>query len=160
MISILLWLDIGSKRWMETNLKSGESVTVLPNYLSWELIHNSGVSFGLFSGYTSILIVIQLILILVIVITYWKFEPKPFLMQFSFALLISGAIGNLIDRIQFGYVIDFIYFRWWPAIFNIADIEIRIGALVLVFLYLTQKMNWKINENKKESNIVKNLYRK
>jgi signal peptidase II len=47
-ISFLLWLDLASKRWMETYLKIGQSVPVIPKWLSWELIHNTGVSFGFF----------------------------------------------------------------------------------------------------------------
>lgn len=141
MIGLLLWLDLGTKWWMETYLKLGQLAPVIPEWLSWKLIHNAGVSFGLFSGYTPILIGIQFILTLVIVFAYKNFKPKSFFMQLGFALLISGAIGNLIDRIRFGYVIDFISFRWWPAIFNIADMEIRTGALMLLFLYLTQKVD-------------------
>jgi signal peptidase II len=139
MISFLVWLDLGTKWYMETNLKLGQSVPVIPEWLSWKLIHNPGVSFGLFSGYTPILLIsIQFILTLVIMLVYKNFEPKSFYMQIGFALLISGAIGNLVDRIRFGYVIDFISFRWWPAIFNIADMEIRTGMLLLVFLYLSR----------------------
>lgn len=141
-IALLLWLDLGTKWWMEAYLKLGQSVPVIPECLSWKLIHNTGVSFGLFSGYTLILIGIQLILVLTIVFVYKNFQPKSFLCWFGFALLLSGSIGNLIDRIRFGYVIDFISFRWWPAIFNIADIEIRTGALLLVYQYLTQKIQW------------------
>jgi signal peptidase II len=150
MISFLVWLDLGTKWHMETNLKLGQSVPVIPEWLSWKLIHNPGVSFGLFSGYTPILICVQFILTIVIMLAYKNFEPKSFYMQFGFALLISGAIGNLVDRIRFGYVIDFISFRWWPAIFNIADMEIRTGILLLVFLYLSRKILW--NEGFKQKN--------
>jgi signal peptidase II len=135
-ICFLVGLDLGTKWYQETNLKLGQSVPVIPEWLSWKLIHNPGVSFGLFSGYTPILISVQFILVIVIIFAYKNFEPKSFYMQIGFALLISGAIGNLVDRIRFGYVIDFISFRWWPAIFNIADMEIRTGVLLLVILYL------------------------
>jgi signal peptidase II len=147
-MSIFLWLDLGSKRWMNTNLELGQAVSVIPKWISWELLHNTGVSFGLFSGYTPILIVVQFVLTMAIVFTFINLQPKSILMQFGFVLLISGATGNLIDRVQLGYVIDFISFRWWPAIFNIADMEIRIGTLLLMFLYMTRKIKWKANEVK------------
>jgi signal peptidase II len=63
------------------------------------------------------------------------------MVQLGFALLLSGALGNLIDRIWLGYVVDFIEFRWWPAIFNIADVEIRGGTLLLLVLYLTRHLH-------------------
>lgn len=58
-------------------------------------------------------------------------------------MILSGAVGNLVDRIAYGYVTDFIQFRWWPAIFNVADMEIRIGALMLLILFVTKR--WRIN---------------
>ena len=121
---------------MEANLFLGKEVDVIPNWISWELLHNPGASFGLLSGFPSLLVILQIIIILFIIFIYLRSHPKSFSVQLGFALIISGALGNLIDRISLGYVIDFISFRWWIAIFNIADVEIRTGALLLLYFYL------------------------
>lgn len=65
-------------------------------------------------------------------------KKKSKFITLGFALLLAGALGNLIDRIQYGYVVDFISYRGWPAIFNIADVEIRTGFLLLLIYYLVK----------------------
>jgi signal peptidase II len=127
---------------MEARLDLGESVPVIPGWLSWKLIHNEGASFGIFSGYTTVLIIISFFVILFIFHFYRKSEPKSLAVHLGFALLLSGALGNFIDRIRLFYVIDFIEIRWWPAIFNIADLEIRGGMFLLLYLYLTKRLKW------------------
>jgi signal peptidase II len=136
-----LILDLLTKRYFETHYDIGETKIVFPQRLSWHLIHNPGASFGFLSGFTVLLIIVQLVAILLIFIIYFKIENKGNLISLGFALLLGGAFGNFIDRVQYGYVIDFISFRWWPAIFNIADIEIRTGSLLLIVCYLYKNWN-------------------
>lgn len=140
MILIFLLVDIGTKQWMAAQLNLGETKTVIPDWLSWTLIHNKGASFASFSDYTSVLAAISFIAILLIVYLYRYTKPKTIIVQFGYALLLAGAIGNFIDRVRLGYVIDFIDFRWWPGIFNMADLEIRSGMLLLIVLYLSKRM--------------------
>jgi signal peptidase II len=142
MMAIFLLLDLGTKRWMEARFDIGEEMTVIPGWLSWKLIHNEGATFGIFSDYTLALIGISFFVVLLIIYLYKKGEPKSIAVNFGFALLLSGALGNFIDRILLQYVIDFIEFRWWPAIFNIADLEIRGGMLLLLYLYITKRLSW------------------
>jgi signal peptidase II len=142
MMAIFLLLDLGTKRWMEARFDIGQETTVIPGWLSWMLIHNEGATFGIFSDYTLALIGISFFLMLIIIYLYKKAEPKSLAVNLGFALLLSGALGNFIDRILLQYVIDFIEFRWWPAIFNIADLEIRGGMLLLLYLYITKRLSW------------------
>jgi signal peptidase II len=142
MIIFLLFIDLFTKRWMETHLVIAEKVDVLAPWLTFELLHNSGASFGFLSGYTALLISLQLTGICLLIYFYLKANPKSFFIQLGFAMVISGAVGNFIDRITFGYVIDFISIRWYPAIFNIADMEIRGGFLLLLFLYCIKKFDF------------------
>jgi signal peptidase II len=142
LIAIFLSFDIGTKRWMAAHLDLGDSVLVIPGWLSWKLIHNEGATFGIFSNYTGVLIGISFFVILFVFYLYWKSEPKSIAVQLGFALLLGGAIGNFIDRIWLLYVVDFIEIRWWPAIFNVADLEIRGGTLLLIYLYLTKRLKW------------------
>ena len=89
---------------------------------------NTGTAFSLFPGLNTILIVIGLIILILLI--YFYFKTKN-LIQLSLLLIISGTIGNLIDRIFFGYVRDFIDFKIWP-IFNIADSLIVIGVILIL----------------------------
>jgi signal peptidase II len=136
-LTILLMLfDQGTKLWIASHLALREKITVIPEWLSWHLIHNEGATFGLFSGFTFVITGISFVVILYVLYLYRKNESKTMAVQWEFALLIGGALGNLIDRVWLGYVVDFIDFRWWPAIFNVADVEIRGGILLLLYLYI------------------------
>jgi hypothetical protein len=72
----------------------------------------------------------------------YRLYPLETADRISLIQRMKGLGFTLIDRIRFGYVINFISFRWWPAIFNIADMEIRTGASMLLFFYLTRKIQW------------------
>lgn len=136
---LLFFIDFFTKQWMQSHLNLNDTVNVFPGWIHWHLIHNSGASFGVLSGYTQLLRVVSFIAILVIYFVYRKIETKSILENIGFSLVISGAIGNFIDRLRFGYVIDFIEFRWWPAIFNAADMEIRSGAVLLIWLFIMKR---------------------
>ncbi|MFC7394370.1 signal peptidase II [Scopulibacillus cellulosilyticus] len=139
-IGVFFILDWGTKRWMDTHLAMYQLTQVIPGWLSLDLIHNTGASFGLLSGDTNLLIRINFSMILVIIYLYNRFRLNSRLAQIGFSLLISGALGNLIDRLYFGYVVDFISFYHFPVIFNIADVEICGGFLLLLSLYLTKRI--------------------
>ncbi len=98
-------------------------------------IHNFGVSFGLFSGIISSLVLILIGLIVVVFITYIYVNSNDILERWGLFIIICGAIANIIDRTINGYVIDFLYFHinqfYWPA-FNFADIYISIGILMII----------------------------
>ncbi|WCK52951.1 signal peptidase II [Aneurinibacillus sp. Ricciae_BoGa-3] len=137
-ILLLLILDLVSKSKMET-LPLNQAFKVIPGWLSWKLIHNPGASFGILSESTPFLTAVSAVSIFVLFYLYEKNNTKSLLLKVGFAFVISGAAGNFINRIWLGYVIDFIDFRWWPAIFNVADIEIRTGSILLLFLFVLKR---------------------
>jgi len=100
------------------------------------LVHNSGIAFGLFKDQGIVFIIIPIIAIILLVFNIYYYRnndealPRSYIVAFS--LILGGAIGNLFDRIVYGYVIDFIDFRVWP-VFNIADSAITIGAVIIAF---------------------------
>lgn len=97
---------------------------------------NYGAAFGILEGQTTLFIVIA-----VIVIAYILYHARDVYqseLTWAFGFLLGGTIGNLIDRIYLGYVIDFIDLKLWPA-FNIADMFNVFGALILIFYLLRQK---------------------
>ena len=97
-------------------------------WLSFTFVKNTGVAFGKLQGMNSYLIWIYIILIGGIIYYFPKFKENE---KIAFTLILTGAIGNLIDRILHGYVIDFINLHWWP-VFNVADSCISIGIFWLV----------------------------
>lgn len=98
---------------------------------------NTGAGFGLFQDSVKILIWISVFVVGLIVYYYDKIPVKEKLIQAAVGLILGGTIGNLIDRIRLGYVIDFIDLRIWPS-FNIADSAITVGVIGLI-IYLVKK---------------------
>ncbi|MBU0628473.1 MAG: signal peptidase II [Nanoarchaeota archaeon] len=110
-----------------------ESITLIKNLLEITYIRNTGAGFGIFRGANIILIFTSLIIIGIILFYFDKIlKEKP--SHIPLALILGGAVGNLIDRLFLGHVIDFIYIRFWPA-FNVADSCISIGAVWLIIYY-------------------------
>lgn len=142
LITVLLLLDLFTKGVAEATIKHGTTIPVIPDWLSWKVIHNSGASFGLLASHPYFILAGSIATISLIFYLYVKSDTKGFAMKAGFALIVSGAVGNLVNRAEFGYVTDFIQFRWWPAIFNVADIEIRAGTIMFLILFVSNR--WKL----------------
>ncbi len=97
------------------------------------LIKNTGAGFGILQDQTFLLGIVSLLVALLVIIYYQKI-PKDTFSQLLFALFLGGVIGNLIDRLLRGYVIDFINFGFWPA-FNLADAVLTISVIGLMVYY-------------------------
>ena len=120
----------------------GESKVLINNVVSLTLIQNTGAGFGILKGFNIFLIIISLLIIGAIFYCYKKIPERKY-MYVAVGLLLGGAVGNLIDRILYGYVVDFINFGWWPA-FNVADSAITVGVVLLGIEILRDR-----NSNKK-----------
>jgi signal peptidase II len=132
---VIIGLDRLSKIFFSGILDINESLIVFKNILHFTLVHNTGIAFGLFKDSGSVFIIIPLILTGLLVYNIYYYRNSEHLTKtyiVAFSLILGGAIGNLIDRITLGYVIDFIDFRIWP-VFNLADSAIFIGAAVIFF---------------------------
>lgn len=128
-------LDRISKIFFLKILSLGESIPVIENVFHVTLIHNTGIAFGLFKNQGVLFVIIPVVAIFLISVHLFRMRDsreanKTYV--FAFSLILAGAIGNLIDRLIFGYVIDFIDLRVWP-VFNLADSAITIGASILLF---------------------------
>jgi len=110
------------------------SIKIIPNILHFTYSHNTGAGFGILKGNNLLLIWLSIAIIGGIFYYLNKISKKDILPKLGFGFVLGGAIGNLIDRIAFGHVIDFIDFRIWPT-FNIADSFISIGAVLLIIYY-------------------------
>ena len=128
--SFIVIADRLTKYILLRNLSEGESVRVVPGLFHITLVLNSGAAFGLFKGRSVFFTASSFLVIVFICFYIWRGGCKDFLMLTALGLILGGAAGNLIDRVVFGYVIDFLDFRIWP-VFNIADASITIGAFIL-----------------------------
>ena len=132
--SLVIFLDRTTKVFFTKLLAYGESIRVIPHVLDFTLIHNAGIAFGLFKdkGYAFIIIPIIAVILLVVNIYYYRKSDDVLSHTYiiAIALILGGAIGNLMDRIIYGYVVDFINFHIWP-VFNVADSAITIGAVII-----------------------------
>lgn len=149
-IFILFWLGLDqlTKFLVARSLSLYQVVEVIPGFFNLTRVHNRGAIFGFLGNSSNPLVLILLnigALLAFAVVTYYfiKTPPEMFLARISFALIISGAIGNILDRIFRGYVIDFLDFYMgryhWPF-FNLADSCITVGAILLIFnLFRSQK---------------------
>jgi len=142
-VLLILFIDQYLKYMVRQNLLAGESVPIISNILHITFVTNTGAAFGLFKNATPVFVVISVVavafvaMLLIKIIQQGGFFKRP-MFNFSLILILSGAIGNLIDRLFFGYVIDFIDVRIWP-VFNIADSSITVGTLLLILSFMRHK---------------------
>ena len=129
---IWLVLDQVSKYYVMNHFAIGESVSVIQNVFHLTYIINRGAAFGMLANQRWFFLVVAFILIIVYAIYHKKVNRGPISLRIGSALLISGAIGNGIDRYVLHGVVDFFDFRIWP-IFNIADIGICIGVACIIY---------------------------
>jgi len=129
----VILFDQASKFYIQYKMKIGESIPVIKGIFHITYIENPRTSFGIFEYNTSFFVIAVLISVILVILIYKKiiFKNDPF-MYIPLALVLGGAVGNLIDRMRVdGRVIDFIDFRIWP-IFNFADTAIVCGMLILL----------------------------
>lgn len=134
-IPAVIGIDQFSKFWVEQSLPLHERVEFLP-FLHLYRTYNTGVAFSMFDNLPGwALVCVTGAILLLLLFLWWRLERGRILASAGFALIVGGAIGNLIDRSLLGYVIDFLLFQtesWSFAIFNLADSFISIGAFLVI----------------------------
>lgn len=143
---LALALDQASKSWIVAGMALGESREVVPwlaPVFSFTYVTNTGIAFGLLQGMGDVLLIVALIAVGAILLYYRHLPPGPPLLHIALGLQIGGALGNLIDRLVRGAVVDFIDLNFWPLhhwpIFNIADASIVTGVVLLLLVMLTDR---------------------
>jgi signal peptidase II len=117
------------------NLKPISSLEIIPGLFSLNYVENKGAAFGMLANARWIFIVFTIaVIIFLIIFLFWK-KPTSKLLNVAFILIIGGGIGNLIDRIFYGYVVDYLSISFFPPVCNFADYCVTIGAFLLV-IYL------------------------
>jgi len=133
--ALVVLLDQVAKGIVTDEIVLGEKVDVL-GPLKLTLSHNEGVAFGLAGGSGAPLVIVTVVALGVVLYLFSRNPARP-MMWIATGLLAGGAIGNLVDRIRQGYVVDFVELPHWPP-FNLADCAISIGVVLLVFIYLRE----------------------
>lgn len=148
MLGMLVSFDQLTKFVMAGMLKTGESIKVIPQFFHFSLVHNPGAAFGLLANLRPELrepffFVIPFATLGVIMVVFYRLQESQHLSIFALSMIVGGAIGNLVDRLRLGYVIDFLDFHWqqkyhFPA-FNLADAAITVGVLILLVSIVYEK---------------------
>jgi signal peptidase II len=152
--ALVVILDQLSKLFINSNRPQ---VELLPGFLDLVYVENTGAIFGLFHNHTEVFIALGIAGVIVILVFLRYFPPATTLGAVSFALILGGAVGNLIDRIHTypsSFVIDFISIHWrklfyWPA-FNVADTALTVGILVLIYYFYKSRVFGKAYERNDE----------
>lgn len=139
-ISILIVsMDQLLKSIISKEMVINQTIPVIDNILHLTYVQNQGAGFGILNGYKNLFIIVTPLIIIGLLI-YRYHRNKSFIIDLSLGLIIGGAIGNLIDRARFGYVVDFLDLRVWP-VFNLADSAVVVGAILFIIYF------WRYEEN-------------
>lgn len=138
--------DLYTKRYAIENLKDKSTVTIVNGYVEFSYVENRGMVFGALDKIESgmkfyLLNIVNLCAVLLMAYIIWRIRKLSFLYQLPFFLILAGASGNLINRIRLGYVIDFIHIHLkdvfdWPFLFNVADVLVLTGELLIIILFI------------------------
>jgi len=149
-VFLVTLLDQISKIWVQSTINLMESIPVIRGIFHITYIQNPNSAFGLLKFPNTIFIIIALLAMLMIVFLLRdKIVQKNKLVFFSLIFILGGSLGNMIDRLRVGRVIDFLDFRIWP-IFNIADSAINIGLFLLIIHFLLHKEDEQQDDQQEE----------
>jgi len=126
-----LALDQYTKYVVVTGFAPGESRIAVPHFLFWTYVQNHRGAFGLFGSQAWLLVGMAIVVLALFWFAFRDAAAKSALVQVAFGAIFGGAVGNIVDRFHYGYVVDFIDLRWWP-VFNAADSCITVGVALLV----------------------------
>ena len=132
---VILAINLFTKYIIQKNMVPYQSIPVIDNIFHITYVQNTGAAFSILKGKTLFFTVVSMIVIAIIVLSLIKLPTKYRALGIALAMILGGALGNLIDRLRFGYVVDFLDFRVWP-VFNVADCAIVLGVIILGYLII------------------------
>jgi len=142
-----LFLDRITKIWALNTLANIPEIVLIKDFFSFSYLENRGAAFGIFQNKVFFLALITFIVMIAIGYYLIRYKPNSKLLRMSLSLILSGAIGNLIDRVGYKYVVDFILIHYkdiyyFPT-FNIADMLVVIGTALLAIYLMKEDNNGK-----------------
>mgnify|MGYP005780116689 FL=1 len=136
-IVLLIAADQAVKFWVVAHLAEGETAPLLPGFVELLRLHNYGAAWSSFSGMRWFLIILTSVLMVILAVVLVKKIVRHPLGRTALVLILAGGIGNLIDRVRLGYVVDMFNFQFMSyPVFNVADICVVCGVILLVIYYL------------------------
>jgi signal peptidase II len=138
-IAAIIVLDQYTKFLTLTKLVPIGDFNVIPGFLEFTYVENYGIAFGMFQNKTLFFIIATSIIAVIVLYFVFKMSKKYVFFTICLSLIFGGAVGNIIDRIRLGYVVDFIHFSFFPPVFNIADSGVVVGAIALSIAILFTK---------------------
>lgn len=141
-VTLIVALDQWTKLLVSHKLALGESISpikILGDF--FQIVHwrNTGAAFGLFQNANLVLLIVSIVIVLAVLFYYQGVKTNAWLAKISLSLIVAGALGNIVDRIKFNYVIDFLAFGRFP-VFNVADSAVTVGAfLMLITFFISEK---------------------
>lgn len=151
-IAAIVLLDQIVKVATDRMMVPGESIPVIENVFHLTYVRNTGAAFSILQSHRSLLILFSAFLV-ILLLTFFirKGKELPVLLNVAVTAIISGGIGNMIDRILRGYVVDTFDFRMWP-VFNVADISVCVGcALLLIYVIFFDRKNPESGEKENDA---------
>lgn len=142
--TIVLFIDQWTKYLAIDSLTFGESVPLFSNYIKLSLVYNRGVAFGMFNNNAFLALAAVCIGFILLIYVLYKIRIQSIWYKIACGLMIGGAVGNIIDRVRIGAVIDFFDLTVWP-VFNVADSCITIAAFFFIIAIIKNK-DTNINE--------------
>lgn len=137
---LALAFDQWTKHIVIGSFMPGESRIVVDHLLKWTYEQNFHGAFGMFGSNPVLLIGMGVVVLAFFWFSYRDAARTSMLVCIAFGLIVGGAIGNILDRLHFGYVVDFIdFYRIWPNIFNVGDSCITAGVILLLFKTLATR---------------------
>ena len=143
---VVLALDQWTKHIVVGGFLPGESRIFIPRALYWTYVQNHAGAFGLFGTQSWLLVVMAIAVLGVFWYAFREFAARSLLVRIAFGGIVGGAIGNIVDRFHYGYVVDFIDARWWP-VFNVADSCITVGVVLLILATFRREQAARPREN-------------
>ncbi|WP_177919089.1 signal peptidase II [uncultured Eubacterium sp.] len=152
MIFLIIAFDQITKYFASLNLKNADAVGFIPGLVQFRYAENTGMAFSMLSGARWVFILVTVIACILVLYYLFSDRCKSLWLYWSLGVIVSGGIGNLIDRIKFGYVVDFIEPTFVDfAVFNIADCAVTCGAVSLI-AYLVYDMIRDSKQSKENGN--------
>ena len=138
-----IFFDQLTKFWAADVLKNGDSIKIIGNFLRFTYAENRGAAFSILQNQRMFFLITTIIMLAFLGYIYFKTKNISYLSKLSIAMIAGGAIGNFIDRLRLGYVIDFIDVRFGSfynfPVFNIADSFVVCGTILMVIIIIFNK---------------------
>ena len=148
---VVIALDQLTKRAVQQNLALGEALLVFPPWDFVRIVHwvNTGAAFGIFQGGNAVLIGLTAAITLAILVYYQTLPEGHLFQRICLALMVGGSIGNLINRLTLGYVVDFVAVGRFP-VFNLADSCVTVSVILLLISMIIEERNAQSTEKSSE----------